>query len=173
MTIIASLVVGSDGSTSLRGNSAALSTQADRSRFLLMHRGAGAIIIGSSTAQADPYRAQKCPVYVFSRRADADISAPLILVHTPDDDAINNAVQRIQAENKSPVVVEAGPSLLLKLINLGLIDSLQLSISPLSGGEHRITIDDLLAQFSIVKREVVDGTELLECRYKGNSTNSK
>jgi riboflavin biosynthesis pyrimidine reductase len=62
--IIATLVVGSDGSTSKDGSSRGVSSSADRSRFLERRRSVDAILIGGNTARNEPYRKTPVPVVV-------------------------------------------------------------------------------------------------------------
>jgi riboflavin biosynthesis pyrimidine reductase len=173
MSVIATLVVGCDGSTTRDGSSRGLSTPPDRRRFLITHRSAGAIVIGPQTAEADPYLAKHCPVYVLSRRDTLELPVGLTHLHTPDNSALIQAMQKIRNENPDPIVVESGAHLLTKLVNLGLIDVLQLSISPLAGDSKKIEIHQLLDSFNIIEDVDENGTRLLECRYKGDTTDSK
>lgn len=67
------------------------------------------------------------------------------------------------------VVVEAGIELLHALIELGAIDELALSISPVAGDGDFINVEDLLSRFFIEHEIIEDDTRLLKCRYQGNS----
>ena len=172
MSVTASLVVGCDGSTSKNGNSRELSTDEDRQRFLALHRCAGSIIIGTRTALSDPYQKTAAPVYLFTRSAAREILVPSITMVTPSDDDLVKAVHDIEANTLGDVLVEAGPTLLTKLITLGLIEKLSLSITPIAGGENHIDIDALLKNFEILSDVTKEGTRLLECRYQGDSSDS-
>jgi riboflavin biosynthesis pyrimidine reductase len=70
------------------------------------------------------------------------------------------------------IVVEAGASLLAAFIDVGVIEILELSISPIAGDGDFINLAELLSTFEILSDLDVDGTRLLECRYQRNSTDS-
>jgi riboflavin biosynthesis pyrimidine reductase len=80
--------------------------------------------------------------------------------------------RRIDGRIEEDIVVEAGGQLLLAMVNEGVIDQLELSISPINGDGHFIEKDLLLKCFAIISDEEVDGTRLLQCRYKRDSTDS-
>ncbi|MFM1975120.1 MAG: hypothetical protein RL524_1107 [Actinomycetota bacterium] len=150
MTVIASLVVGSNGAASLHGSSRALSTPADRERFLARHQGASAFIIGKKSAAIESYAKSQVPIF----------------------SDLGEITRRIDERIPGNIVVEAGPSLLLALIGAGVIEILELSISPIEGDGDFLSIEDLLAPFSIESEVTIDGTRLLQCRYNGHATNS-
>jgi riboflavin biosynthesis pyrimidine reductase len=78
----------------------------------------------------------------------------------------------IQNQISGDVIVEAGPELLVAMIGVGVIEKLQLSISPLNGDGNLIDTVKLLSNFTIESDKVLDGTRLLKCRYNGNAANS-
>ena len=80
--------------------------------------------------------------------------------------------RRIDQRIDGDIVVEAGASLLTALINVGVIDEWELSISPIEGDGDFIDFESLLAKFDVSEELVADGTRLLQCRYKGDSANS-
>ncbi|MEY4970349.1 MAG: hypothetical protein RLZZ277_580, partial [Actinomycetota bacterium] len=80
--------------------------------------------------------------------------------------------RRIDERIEEDIVVEAGGQLLLAMVNAGVIDQLELSISPINGDGNFIEKDHLLKNFTIISDEEIDGTRLLQCRYQGNSTDS-
>ena len=67
MTVTVTLVTGSDGSTTKGGNSAGVSSAADRTSFLARRRAADCILIGGNTARTEPYQRTPVPVVVISR----------------------------------------------------------------------------------------------------------
>jgi dihydrofolate reductase len=81
-------------------------------------------------------------------------------------------VRRIAERVTGDVIIESGVALLLPLIEVGAVDQLALSISPVAGDGDFIDVAKLLSHFSVVKDDTIDGTRLLECRYNGNSTHS-
>lgn len=173
MALIASLVVGANGATSLNGRSTGLSTDSDRKRFLARHRSAAAFIIGKQSASIESYAKTKVPIFIFSRS-----STPLIFIHplmqqvTVNKGDMAEIARRIDQRTDGDVVIEAGISLLKALIESGVVDLLELSISPISGDDHFVDIEDLLENFTCSETRAEDGTRLLHCRYKGDSTNS-
>jgi riboflavin biosynthesis pyrimidine reductase len=175
MAVIASLVVGSNGATTLRGESRGLSTPADRERFLARHRSAAAFIIGKNSARVENYSGCEVPIFVLTRSFQ-----PLTLTHPtmqqinvfPESD-IAEITRRIDERVDGDIVVEAGAQLLISLIKVGVIDLLELSITPIEGDDCFIDIDSLISHFTEIKRREVDGTQLLECRNEGYSTNSE
>jgi hypothetical protein len=80
--------------------------------------------------------------------------------------------QLIDLRITGDIVVEAGASLLQALIDVGVIEILELSISPIEGDGDFINLGELLSKFQIISELEVDGTRLLECRYKRDSANS-
>jgi len=172
MTVIASLVVGSNGAASLHGNSRALSTSADRGRFLERHQSASAFIIGKKSALIESYAKCQVPIFVFTRLLEKlDLPHPLMQQITVDRN-LGEITRRIDERIPGDIVVEAGPSLLLALIAEHAVDILELSISPIEGDGNFISVDNLIAAFSIESEINIDGTRLLQCRYNGHATNS-
>jgi riboflavin biosynthesis pyrimidine reductase len=172
MTLIATLVVGSNNATSKGGQSSPLSTPADRRRFLALHRRASAIITGSKSARVEDYSQTRVPIFVFTRNsAKLDLPHPMMEQVTVSQN-LAEEVRRIAERVTGDVIIESGVALLLPLIEVGAVDQLALSISPVAGDGDFIDVAKLLSHFSVVKDDTIDGTRLLECRYNGNSTHS-
>ena len=172
MTVIASLVVGSNGATSLNGRSSGLSTPADRTRFLQRHRSAAAFIIGKKSAAIESYAASQVPIFIFTRSTQQlNVAHPLMQQVTVDRN-LAEITQLIDLRITGDIVVEAGASLLQALIEVGGINILELSISPIAGDGDFINLEELLSKFEIQSESEIDGTRLLECRYQRNSANS-
>jgi riboflavin biosynthesis pyrimidine reductase len=173
MSVIATLVVGANGATSKDGSSRALSTPADRERFLQLHRSAGAYIVGSNSFLHESYSHSKSPIFLFTRKPSTVVNATSSQVIVTDvADGFSSAISSITTQYPSPVVVECGVSLMVPLIESGEIDYLEISISPVEGDAHFIDVDLLLSHFTIESDETVEGTRLLKCRYKGHASNS-
>ncbi len=171
MALIATLVVGANGATTLGGNSSQLSTPPDRARFLDLHRSAAAIITGKHSANSEDYSQTTVPIYIFTR---SGLELSLLHPHMQSVKVVGNLAEvsrKIQSRIFGNVVVEAGPQLLLALIGAGVVDELQLSISPIDGDGNFIEIAELLKDFEIERDEVVDSTRLLQGRYNGNAAN--
>jgi len=64
---VASLVVASNGATSIMGGSRGLRTPEDRERFLALRNGPdiAAILVGGASAATEPYRSAPHPLIVF------------------------------------------------------------------------------------------------------------
>lgn len=145
MTVTVTLVVGADGSTSKNGNSAGVSSSADRSAFLARRRSADCILIGGSTARVEPYHRTPVPVVVISR----NLINPLAdnrLAHcwnlSPE-----KALDRAIATFGPNIHVEAGLSIVNKLIELNRVDAIELSITDVTGGDDVIDVEKLLSHF--------------------------
>ena len=67
MSVVATLVVGSDGSTSKESRSAGISSPEDRKAFLQRRREVDVIIVGGNTARHEPYNRTPVPLVVISR----------------------------------------------------------------------------------------------------------
>ncbi|MFM1952733.1 MAG: hypothetical protein RJA33_1527 [Actinomycetota bacterium] len=172
MSVIASFLVGRNNASTLHGLSTGLSTPEDRTRFLARHRSAAAFIIGKESAARENYSASKVPIFVFSRKSEKlEFSHPMMQQVNVDRNLLE-ITRRIDQRIEGDIVVEAGASLLMALIEVGAIDSLELTQSPIDGDGHFVDIEALLKNFLVEKEEVVGGTRLLKCRYQGNATNS-
>jgi len=172
MALIATLVVGANGATTMGGNSSPLSTPPDRTRFLRLHRSAAAIITGKHSANTEDYSQTNVPIYILTR-SDLGLSLDHPQMQSVKIEGNLAEVSRdIQSRISGNVVVEAGPQLLQVLIGAGVVEELQLSISPIDGDGNFIEIAELLKNFEIESDEVVDGTRLLQGRYRGDAANS-
>lgn len=146
MAVTVTLVVGADGSTSKNGNSAGVSSAADRTAFLSRRRTADCILIGGNTARTEPYHRTPVPVVVISK----SLINPLAdnrLAHSwnlSPEKALDRAIKTFGPN----IHVEAGVSIINELLAAGLVDALELSITEVEGGEDKIDVDALLSHFS-------------------------
>ena len=159
MTVTVTLVSGSDGSTSKGGNSAGVSSAADRTSFLARRRAADCILIGGNTARTEPYQRTPVPVVVISR----SLINPLAnnrLAHcwnlTPVK-ALDRAIKTFGPN----VHVEAGASIIDELLSAGRVDALELSITEVLDGEDKVDLAKLLSYFSQQSEKTVDGTRFI------------
>ncbi len=161
MPVIASLVLGADGSSTLRGNSAAISTPIDRERFLARRRLCDVILVGGKTARADGYRTTPVPLIVISH------SRPELLDVNPKAHwwmmPATEAIERAKKEFGPTISVEGGISMISELLEAGAISQLELSISPQTGGENRINREKLLKYFEKIEEELVIETIFYTC----------
>jgi riboflavin biosynthesis pyrimidine reductase len=162
MAVFASLVVGSDGSTTKGGNSRGITSGVDRTAFLSRRRSADFLLIGGETARAEPYHRTPVPV-VISSRSMINSLADNRLAHwwnLSPTAALAKGVKKFGAS----VLVESGPSLIDDLLLNNALDGIHLSITSVTGGENPIDIAALLANFAEIERHEVDGTQFIEAR---------
>ena len=147
--VIATLVVGSDGSTAKDGSSRGVTSTLDRARFLERRRRVDAILIGGNTARTEPYRKTPVPVVV--------ISTSMINALADNRQAYwwnasaSEALERARRLFGPTILVEAGASIINELIASGEVDRLELSVTQVSGGEDRIDIEKMLSHFEHVE----------------------
>ena len=162
MLVTASLVIGSDGSSTFHGNSEGVTSALDRQRFLARRRLSNVILIGGNTARNEGYKKTPVPVVVLSR------SHPELLNQNPKAHWWNippvAAIARAKREFGPAISVEAGAAVISELLNHGLIDNLELSVTGATGGENRIGLQELLRHFRQVVEEEVDGTHFYSCK---------
>lgn len=176
MALIATLVIGSNGASTINGSSAPLSTPADRERFLALHRRAGAYIIGRKSAEIESYAKSSQPIYIFSRSTE-QLSFPhphmkqILILDGSAGDNLVKVSRAIDDETNGDVVIEAGSSLLMAMVRSGALDELELTITPIAGDGDFLDLADLLRYFEIISEENIEGTRLLKCRYQGNASN--
>ena len=147
--VIATLVVGSDGSTAKDGTSRGVTSSLDRARFLERRRHVDAILIGGNTARTEPYRKTPVPVVVISTS----------MVNALADNrqaywwnaSASEALERARRLFGPTILVEAGASIINELIASGQVDRLELSVTQVSGGEDRIDIEKMLSRFAHVE----------------------
>ena len=162
MTVTVTLVVGADGSTSKSGNSAGVSSAADRSAFLARRRTVDCILIGGNTARTEPYHRTPVPVVVLSK----SLINPLAdnrLAHCWNLSPVK-AVERATTTFGPDIHIEAGASIIRELLNANLVDALELSITDVTGGDDVIDISELLSHFSNQSEKTISGTRFISAR---------
>ena len=161
MAIVATLVIGQDGSTSLYGNSEAITSPIDHERFLARRRVSDCLIIGGNTARSERYNRTPVPVIILSH------SQPSVLAQNPRALWWNlnpmAAIKKAQGEIGENILIEGGLSLILQLLKERAIDSLELSITTAKGGENRIEREELLKYFSQITESEIEDTQFFSC----------
>lgn len=156
MSIVATLVVGSDGSTSKDSRSAGVSSPQDRQLFLQRRREVDCIIVGGNTARHEPYNRTPVPLIVISRSLVNPVQGNHLahFWNSSPTQAIEKG-KKLFGEN---ILIEGGISMINELIEKRALDQLELSVTPAQGGEDRIDWKALLENFENVEMREVEGT---------------
>lgn len=162
MPVFATLVIGSDGSTSKNGSSKAIASGADRTEFLARRRAVDFILIGGKTARNEPYHRTPVPVVVASRSIINSL-ADNRQAHWWNCTPVQ-ALERGIKTFGSNVLVEAGANLILDLIKERALDGIYLSVTSEKDGDEKIDYQKLLEYFSDIKTREVEGTTFIEAR---------
>jgi riboflavin biosynthesis pyrimidine reductase len=154
--VLANLIIGLDGSTTLNHRSAGLSFPQDRLRFHALRKESDVILIGGNSARNEPYAITPLPLIVLSHTdqlpKEIIANTQVVLWNKNIFDAISDAKKTYKH-----ILVEAGPSLLGPALRAGLIDELHICISNISGGESQISLKDFTTGYTQIKREEVEG----------------
>ena len=156
MSIVATLVVGSDGSTSKESRSAGVSSPQDRQLFLQRRREVDCIIVGGNTARHEPYNRTPVPLVVISRSLVNPVQGNHLALFwncSPVD-----AVEKARKLFGEKILIEGGISMINDLIDYNKIDRLELSVTPATGGEDKIDYKALLARFAHCESREIEGT---------------
>jgi riboflavin biosynthesis pyrimidine reductase len=156
VSIVATLVVGSDGSTSKESRSAGVSSPADRKIFLQRRREVDCIIIGGNTARHEPYNRTPVPLVVISRSLVNPVQGnhlALLWNCSPVQ-----AVEKARTQFGEKILIEGGISMINELVENKIIDRLELSVTQAVGGDDRIDWKALIAQYSHCTSREIDGT---------------
>lgn len=148
MSVVATLVVGSDGSTSKESRSAGISSAEDRRAFLKRRREVDVIIVGGNTARQEPYNRTPVPLVVISRSLVNPVQGNHLALFWNCSPAA--AVEKARSLFGEKILIEGGISMINDLISHKLIDQLELSVTTATGGEDKVDIKLLLSQFSHV-----------------------
>jgi len=156
VSVVATLVVGSDGSTSKESRSAGVSSPADRQVFLQRRREVDCIIVGGNTARHEPYNRTPVPLIVISRSLVNPVQGNH-LAHFWNCSP-KQAVEKAQKQFGDKILIEGGVTMINELIDQSIIDELELSVTPASGGQDRVDWKGLIAKFAHCQSREVDGT---------------
>ena len=162
MRVLANLVLGSDGSTTLDGSSKALSSASDRKRFHELRALASVILIGGNTARTEPYASTPVPLVVITRSGEIPESVrsnPKARIWELDQ---VSAANRAGEEFGGNILVEGGMRLVQELLIANQIDELYLTLSNKSGGENVYDLSALTRDFTVESSEKVDGETFLK-----------
>ena len=157
MSIVASLVVGIDGATTRDCRSAGVSSLADRKVFLQRRREFDCIIIGGNTARHEPYNKTPVPLIVISRSLVNPVQGNHLahFWNCSPAEAVAKA-RKLFGEN---ILIEGGITMINELIENNILDQLELSVTPATGGENLIDWKALLGKFKTFNLRQADGTQ--------------
>jgi riboflavin biosynthesis pyrimidine reductase len=162
MSILANLVLGSDGSTTLDGSSKSLSSTEDRKRFHELRAQASVILIGGNTARTEPYAQTPVPLIVISKSGDIPDSVRRnSMAQIWDLDPIS-AVEKAANQFGGNLLVEGGMNLIQELLIANKIDELYLTLSKKSGGENVYDLSALTREFTVESSEKIEGETFLK-----------
>ncbi len=156
MSVVATLVVGSDGSTSKESRSAGISSPEDRKAFLQRRREVDVIIVGGNTARQEPYNRTPVPLIVISRSLVNPVQGNHLALFWNCSPA--KAVEKARLLFGEKILIEGGISMIKELISLKMLDQLELSVTPTSGGDDKVDIKELLSHFTQVSQREEAGT---------------
>ena len=150
------MIVGKSGATTVAGSSIGLSNDEDRKRFKQLREESDLIIIGGNTARHEPYNRTPVPLVVISRSLVNPVQGNHLALLWNCSPA--QAVEKARRQFGEKILIEGGISMINELIDHGVIDQLELSVTPASGGDERIDWKELLAKFAHSTSREVDGT---------------
>ena len=75
-----------------------------------------------------------------------------------------SAIEKARTLFGEKILIEGGVSMINELIAHSLIDQLELSVTPATGGQDRIDIQQLLSHFSTVEKREESGTVFYSTR---------
>jgi dihydrofolate reductase len=74
------------------------------------------------------------------------------------------AIDRARKTFGENIHVESGISIIQELIDAGLVDQVELSITEVTGGEDRINVSEFLSHFTHIEEKVESGTRFLSAQ---------
>jgi riboflavin biosynthesis pyrimidine reductase len=161
MSIVATIVVGSDGSSTLRGSSTEVTSAADRATFLQRRRTVDCIIIGGNTARNEPYSKTPVPLVIVSKESHPHLPAAHVWNVDPKD-----AVNKARKEFGENILIEGGASFISYLLDHNAIDVLELSVTTASGGADILDYTKYLSLADSVTKSVVSDTTFYTAEFK-------
>jgi len=161
VSIIATIVVGTDGSSSIGGSSTEVTSAADRATFLQRRRLVDCIIIGGNTARNEPYLKTPVPLVIVSRQEHPNLPAAHVWNLDPKD-----ALDRARKEFGENILIEGGASFISYMLEKNLIDALELSVTSATGGADIFNYEKYLSLAQSVTKKVVSDTTFYSAEFK-------
>lgn len=161
MSVVATIVVGADGSSSLSGSSTEVTSAADRATFLQRRRTVDCIIIGGNTARNEPYLKTPVPLVVVSKQSHPQLPAAHVWNLDPKD-----ALDKARDEFGENILIEGGASFISYLLENNQVDVLELSVTSASGGADIFDYMKYLSLANSVTKSVVADTTFYSAEFR-------
>ncbi|MFD5828111.1 dihydrofolate reductase family protein [Lentzea sp. NPDC060358] len=193
--VTANFVSSVDGSVSVEGRSAGLGSPADKKIFSLGRELADVVLVGAGTVLAEGYRGARrerpLPIAVVTARGSLTPDLPLftdtavppivitcaaaslpelpaeVVVAGEESVDLPAAVAELAARGLHRVDLEGGPKLFGAMVAAGLVDALNLTISPLLavGEASRIATGPVVSPVDLTLASVLREDDVLLLRY--------
>lgn len=110
----------------VNGSSRDISNEVDLAHLIKLRSQADALLVGGATARAEDYRpAKRFETYVFTTQPQSTDLSP---IEFDNDDGLVERVGEVISKHKR-ALSECGPALLNKMLRLGLVNQLFLTVS--------------------------------------------
>ena len=161
VSIIATIVVGTDGSSSIKGSSKEVTSAADRESFLKRRRLVDCIIVGGNTARNEPYSKTPVPLVIVSRLEHPNLPAAHVWNLDPQI-----ALAKARKEFGENILIEGGSSFITYLLEKRAIDVLELSVTSATGGSDFFDYEKFLSLAESVEKNVLSDTIFYAANFK-------
>ena len=161
MSIVATIVVGADGSSTINGSSSEVTSAADRATFLQRRRLVDCIIIGGNTARNEPYSKTPAPLVVVSKQEHPQLPSAHVWDLDPKD-----ALTRARQEFGDNILIEGGAFFISYLLEQNLVDVLELSVTNSTGGADIFDYKKFLSLAHRVTEKVLSDTTFYTAEFK-------
>ncbi|MFC3894535.1 dihydrofolate reductase family protein [Lentzea rhizosphaerae] len=197
--VTANFVSSVDGAVSVDGRSAGLGSPADKKIFTLGRELADVVLVGAGTVLIEGYRpSARLPIAVVTARGTLTPDLPLftgsavppivitcaaaglpplpadVIVAGEDEVDLAQAVSELAARGLHRINLEGGPRLFGSMIADGLVDALNLTISPLLavGDSSRIAHGPVVPPVDLELTSVLRADDVLLLRYQRRNSRS-
>ena len=190
--VTANFVSSVDGAVSVDGRSAGLGSPADKQIFGLGRQLADVVMVGAGTVLIEGYRPAQLPIAVVTARGTLTPDLPLfadaakppivitcasaqlpplpaeVIIAGDDEVDLKVAVAELAARGLHKINLEGGPRLFGTMVAEGLVDALNLTVSPLLavGDSSRIAHGTVIPPVDLTLESVLRADDVLLLRYQ-------
>lgn len=190
--VTANFVSSVDGAVSVDGRSAGLGSPADKRIYLLGRDLADVVLVGAGTVLAEGYRPARLPIAVVTARGTLTPDLPLftntaarpivitcasaklpalsadVVVAGDEEVDLEVAVAELAARGLHKINLEGGPRLFGSMVSAGLVDALNLTMSPMLavGDAARIAVGPVVPPVDLTLASVLRADDVLLLRYQ-------